>query len=212
MIKKVVCFLGTMLYGALFASVLYSLFHFLTPWLMSWGWTAVALYWIFALGFISSVLSTIFAFISIPFVYMIPKCKIARYIPIFFLITVAYNSIISPWQLDIEYTVVKYVIAFSISSTAFAAFLTAISILFGMDDKDIILDEDAKDASQLGMSVKRYKLYKEIFDEQMECHRLGKAIPDRTDEIPNMNEWRKYGDHQLAKTPKMNGFTRVCDN
>lgn len=129
------CFLGTLIYGVLFSTIIYLLFHFLTPWLMSWGWVAVILYWIFALGFISSILSSVFAFISIPFMYMIPKCSVGRYTPIFFLIIAAYNSIVEPWQLDMDYTVVKYVIAFSISSTAFAAFLSTITMLFGIDGK-----------------------------------------------------------------------------
>lgn len=110
--KKLLYFLGTLIYGALFSIIVYLLFHLLTSWLMSWGWVAVILYWIFALGFISSILSSVFAFIAIPFMYMIPKCSAARYIPMFFLITAAYNSIIEPWQLDMDYTVVKYVIAF----------------------------------------------------------------------------------------------------
>lgn len=63
-------------------------------------------------------------------------------------------------------------------------------------------DEDVKEASQLRMNVRRYKLYKEIYEEQMECHRQGKKIPNRMDEIPNMNEWRRFGEYQLEKAHK----------
>lgn len=63
-------------------------------------------------------------------------------------------------------------------------------------------DEDVKEASELRMTVMRYRLYKEIFEEQMECQRQGKDIPDRMHEIPNMNEWRRFCESQLAKQHK----------
>lgn len=54
------------------------------------------------------------------------------------------------------------------------------------------MDPDYKAASSLRMSIDNYRKYREIYDEQMMCHRMGKTPPDRTAEISNMNEWRKY--------------------
>lgn len=56
------------------------------------------------------------------------------------------------------------------------------------------MDPDTKAASSLRMNVENYRKYREIYDEQMMCHRMGKTPPDRTAEISNMNEWRKYCD------------------
>lgn len=63
-------------------------------------------------------------------------------------------------------------------------------------------DEDVKEASQLRMNIKRYKVYKEIYEEQMECLRHNREMPDRMDEIPNMNEWRRFGEFQSEKAHK----------
>lgn len=60
-------------------------------------------------------------------------------------------------------------------------------------------DPDVKEASSLMMSVKHYRIYKEIFDEQIEYHKKGKMPPDRTNKIPNMNEWRRYGEYRMQK-------------
>lgn len=59
--------------------------------------------------------------------------------------------------------------------------------------------EDKKVARSLGMSLRNYKIYERIFDEQMRCLNKGVKIPDRLSEIPNMNEWRRYGDYMLKK-------------
>lgn len=62
-----------------------------------------------------------------------------------------------------------------------------------------IKDPDVQAASKLGMDIRRFHKYQEIFDEQCECHRNGTPIPDRTAEIPNMNEWYRYGEWRLEK-------------
>lgn len=63
----------------------------------------------------------------------------------------------------------------------------------------ILLDPDVKEASNLMMSIKHYRIYKEIYDEQIEYHKKGIMPPDRTNKIPNMNEWRRYGEYRLQK-------------
>lgn len=59
-------------------------------------------------------------------------------------------------------------------------------------------DPDVIEASNLHMSVSRYRLYKDIYDEQVQCFKVGKNPPER--EIPNMNEWRKYGEYMQKKS------------
>lgn len=62
------------------------------------------------------------------------------------------------------------------------------------------VDPDIKEASILNINIKHYKIYKKIFDEQVECHEKGIMPPDRMNEIPNMNEWRRYGEYQMEKS------------
>ena len=63
-------------------------------------------------------------------------------------------------------------------------------------------DPDVKEASDLRMSINHYRIYKEIFEEQMEYHRKGIMPPDRSNKTPNMNEWRRYGEYQELKSRK----------
>ncbi len=60
-------------------------------------------------------------------------------------------------------------------------------------------DPDVQEASKLHMSVKRYRIYKEIFEEQTKCYDEGLPVPNRMNDIPNMNEWRRYGEYQIQK-------------
>lgn len=57
-------------------------------------------------------------------------------------------------------------------------------------------DPDVQEASKLRMSVKNFRKYREIYDEQIACYKSGKTPPDRTDEIKNFNDWRRYGDYR----------------
>lgn len=63
--------------------------------------------------------------------------------------------------------------------------------------------EDVKEASKLGMSVKRYQKYKEI-DKKIEEYTLaGKSIPPNIfDEVKNMNEWRRFSKYMLEKSQR----------
>ena len=65
-------------------------------------------------------------------------------------------------------------------------------------DKDAT-PEDRKAASKVGISTRRARLYREIFDEQVACYERGIEPPDRTSEIPNMNEWRRYGKYRESQ-------------
>ncbi|WP_099465606.1 hypothetical protein [Parabacteroides provencensis] len=82
-------------------------------------------------------------------------------------------------------------------------FVIAVVVLFFIYNFIKSLSDPAvKEASDLRMSINHYRIYKKIFDEQMECHKNGITPPNRTNEIPNMNEWRRYGEYQLLKSRK----------
>jgi len=68
--------------------------------------------------------------------------------------------------------------------------------LFFMKRDKQATEEDIKAAKKVGISTRRARLYREIFDEQLACYDRGEEPPDRTGEIPNMNEWRRYGQYR----------------
>lgn len=60
-------------------------------------------------------------------------------------------------------------------------------------------DPDVQAASKLRMSIKHYRKYKEIYDEETACYKSGKTPPNRFDEIANFNEWRRYQQYRQEK-------------
>lgn len=78
--------------------------------------------------------------------------------------------------------------------------LVVIVAMFVNEFRKSLKDPDVIEASNLQMPINHYKIYKKILEEQQECIRNHKHIPDRTNEIPNMNEFRRYGDYQLKKS------------
>jgi len=78
--------------------------------------------------------------------------------------------------------------------------LAAIAVfVFSSWDKEAT-PEDREAAKKLGLTTKRARLYREIFDEQLACYDRGVEPPDRTKEIPNMNEWRRYGKYRESES------------
>lgn len=76
------------------------------------------------------------------------------------------------------------------------AIVVIVLILFFVGRDKQATEEDFKAAKKLGISTRRARLYREIFDEQLACYDRGEEPPDRTSEIPNMNEWRRYGEYR----------------
>lgn len=135
--KNILNFIGSAIYGIVVSYILWLLFYFLTPWLMSFGWSAVILYWLFAFGLLAGLIGGLSSILLIPLVYLISKCKIAKYLPIAAMLIFGYLTVALPWQLSGEYTFVKIVIAISLSSTALAVFVSLINILFSCDRIEI---------------------------------------------------------------------------
>ena len=76
--------------------------------------------------------------------------------------------------------------------------LVLVLLIFLAWDKDAT-PEDREAAKKLGLTTKRARLFREIFDEQVDCYRRGVEPPDRTNEIPNLNEWRRYGKYRESQ-------------
>ena len=76
------------------------------------------------------------------------------------------------------------------------AIVLVVLALFFMGRDKHATEEDIKAAKKLGITTKRARLYREIFDEQLACYDRGEVPPDRTGEISNMNEWRRYGQYR----------------
>lgn len=81
----------------------------------------------------------------------------------------------------------------------FVAVLVIAILVYVFTNNNAGNSEDDREARRIGISVANYKKYREIFDEQLSCHEKGIPCPDRTGDIPNMNEWRLYGEYRVNK-------------
>ena len=134
--KKLLCFIGSALYSVIISYLIWLLFTWITPFILSWGWLLAIIYWIFALGLISGLLTSISSFMSVPLIIMVLQCKASKYLSILPLLFFGYCAIVFPWKANFDYTILQYLIAFSISSTAFAIYSAIIQVLlFGPKEK-----------------------------------------------------------------------------
>lgn len=70
-----------------------------------------------------------------------------------------------------------------------------------------VKDPDVQAASDLRMSISRFRLYKRLWDEYqeyMEVHgtnskESNEKFKEIFKQIPNPNEWRRFGDYMVAK-------------
>ena len=124
--KKVLAFIGVTIYGCIAARLLWYLFHIATPWLMSFGWIAVIIYYVFLFGLIPSVFGFAGTLLFMPISKLVSTCPASKYIPIWFLIADGFFSAREPWILDIDYELVKIIIAMSITLAAITTFASLI--------------------------------------------------------------------------------------
>lgn len=70
-------------------------------------------------------------------------------------------------------------------------------------------DPDVIEATKIGLTIKRYYIYKKIWDEILQIYRED-GINDKTNfkidkliaQVPNINEWRKFSNYQEEKYRK----------
>ena len=127
--KKVLSFIAVTIYGCVAARLLWYLFHIATPWLMSFGWIAVIIYYIFLLGLIPALFGFLGMVLFMPVMPLIRIAPSSIYLPILFLIADGFYSAREPWILDIDYELVKIIIGISITLAAVSTFISLIVTL-----------------------------------------------------------------------------------
>lgn len=130
--KKVFAFITVTIYGVVAAAILWYLFHLATPWLMSFGWIAVIIYYVFLFGLIPSVFGFIGNLLFMPILKLVRIAPSSTYLPICALLWEGFYAAKYPWTLDIEYTLVKIIIAISITLAAISVFAGLIYTLHVM--------------------------------------------------------------------------------
>lgn len=115
--KTVLKCLGTIIYSSIAGYILWLLFYWMTPFIMSFGWFMLILYIVIAGGLISQLISNLGMILLIPMRYLLKDCSIAKVINVLCMISFGFSAVRLPWGLDIEYGLLQYIIAASLSIT-----------------------------------------------------------------------------------------------
>lgn len=152
--KKILLFIGAILYSEIISFVIAVGFAYLTTWFLQFGWTAAIIY--FLIGTIAyGILNTITMFAWAPLYYCVSKCNIAKWIAVLPLLYYGYISITLPWKMPFDYSFVNYFMAFELSSLVLAVYATMIISTFKIKTEDKKLEKTDIDE------------FRELFDEML---------------------------------------------
>ena len=123
--KKILYFIGAVLYSEFIAFVVAVGFAYLTSWFLQFGWTAAIIYFLIgtiAYGIINSISMLAWA----PLFYCVDKCNISKWVAVIPLLYYGYISLTLPWKMPFEYSFVNYFMAFELSSLVLSVYLRMI--------------------------------------------------------------------------------------
>jgi len=95
---------------------------------MQFGWTAIMIY-ILAGTFIIGLLSPFISLISLPISYIVNN-MFSRIVTTIIILFFAYSAIMLPWRLDMNYKIVKIVLAILLDIVAICMFATNIMCIW----------------------------------------------------------------------------------
>lgn len=128
--KKVFKFIASVLYGMLMSYLMWLLFYWLTPIVMSlsWGWFIAYLF--IAGGSVSLFVGGITYFLAMPWMMLGAECKSAMYAPIPFLLFFGYFAIKLPWDFGDNWGILQWMLGLSLTITILITFISLLSIAF----------------------------------------------------------------------------------
>lgn len=124
--KYILQIIGTTLYGVVSSYLIWLLFYFITPYIMGASWLVIVLYVLFAGGIISVIVTSIATLLAAPNFFFMGNNKLAKIIYCVCCLFWGYSSIVLPYHLDIDFGIKEWIIAISLSATAFSIFASLI--------------------------------------------------------------------------------------
>lgn len=97
--KRILCFLGSAIYGVIVGYVLWLLFGLLSAWVINWKWWAIILYIIVGNGILFGIIQSLSALLVVPLVKMGEVARHSKWLPIISLLFFGYCSAAAPWHL-----------------------------------------------------------------------------------------------------------------
>lgn len=127
-------FLGASIYGIVASYLIWLLFYFITPWVMSFGWGGVIVSVIAGSLLVGAFLS-ICALVLSPMMGMIDN-TVSKIIPTLAILFYGYSSVKLPWGLELDYTLPKIILAITISGVALTVFFSALQVVWTSNSKN----------------------------------------------------------------------------
>lgn len=131
---KILKFFGSLLYGAIMYYLLWLLFYWLTPYVMSMSWGWFIAYMFIAGGFVSCFIAQIAYWIAIPLIFLCINCKPAKYAQIVPAILFGISSVKLPWILNMDYGILQWILGISLTIIVLIAFISLIVAPFKADE------------------------------------------------------------------------------
>ena len=97
--KALFSIIASALYSFAMCAVLWVIFHYATPWILSFGWFAVILYWIFIPGTLTVCLNSFTTFMLIPLHRLRAMSRYSGLIPMLMFIAFAIVFLVMQWQM-----------------------------------------------------------------------------------------------------------------
>lgn len=129
---------GLLFYGLIASYLLWLLFYWLTPYVMSVGWGGFILYMLIAGGLVTGIVGSAATLLAYPVVAWFDGAyKPVKWVCAIFFVFHGFSAIMLPWRLDIDYSFLKILIAVLYGITAlisFGAFLVVFVKGLGEDE------------------------------------------------------------------------------
>ena len=132
--KKIFKCLGTLLYSTIVGYLLWLLFYWITPYIMGVGWFLFFLYIFLAGGLISCIAASINGLLSLPMSFLVKDNIVAKVINVCPLLFFGYSSVRLPWEFDMSYGVLQYIIGISLTIIILISFVGMMIIPFRIEE------------------------------------------------------------------------------
>ena len=127
--KKIFKCLGTLLYSTIVGYLLWLLFYWITPYIMGVGW-----YIFLAGGLISCIAASINGLLSLPMSFLVKDNIVAKVINVFPLLFFGYSSVRLPWEFNMSYGVLQYIIGISLTIIILTSFVVMMIAPFWVEE------------------------------------------------------------------------------
>lgn len=125
---KILSFIGSALYAVIASYLIWLLFNWVTPWVMSFGWIGVIGSVLCGSLFIGLFLSVCTLLLS-PLLALINN-GISKIIPLAAFLFNGFSSAMLPWRLEVVFSLPKIILGLTLTCVVLVVFITALQAIW----------------------------------------------------------------------------------